>query len=171
MRATWLVLLLLAAGQAVLSAEPLPYLELVKSQPVEVNGLEFVVATQSQWAGRAGGTIWPIEFQLLITNKSGGDLVFRTFDTFAPKIKNADGTKVRCGGERDGTIASPSVLIRAGDTYCLSRMAETVVENPRTASLGVESRQSHRWLWLESRRAMRPPLLGWHRHGRLVRTA
>jgi hypothetical protein len=124
MRMNWWLLILLTAGLTKTSAEPLKYLELGKSKPVEVNGFEFVAATQTQWLAKVGGSRLPIEVQLLITNRSGHDLVFRTFDTFRPILRNADGTGIPCGGGRDGTMASPPVMIRAGDTYCLSRKAE-----------------------------------------------
>ena len=120
----WWLLILLAAGMIDASAEPLKYLELSKSKPVEVNGLEFVAATQSQWIIHSPEENESVEVQLLITNKSGHDLIFRTFDTFTVQLKNANGTQIRPGGGRDGTMYSPSVVIPAGDTYCLSRRDE-----------------------------------------------
>jgi hypothetical protein len=119
----WLVLLLATAFTAA-GAEPLKYLELNKSAPVTVNGLEFVAAVQSQWIVDAGGKELPVEVQLLITNRSGHDLVFRTFDTFSVLLKDAGGKELPDYASRDWTRATPSVLIRPGDTYCLSRKAE-----------------------------------------------
>ena len=147
-RALAIILSVLAAGTT-LPAKPLEYLVLAKSQPVEVNGLQFVVATQSQWCGRAGGTMWPVEIQLLITNKSGDDLVFRTFDTFAPKLKSADGKEIPFGGERDGTTASSSVLIQAGDTYCLARKAELwwKLRGPTSADIPDDKGGTIHWTW------------------------
>lgn len=136
MRMKWWLFILLAAVMIDASAEPLKYLELRKSKPVEVNGLEFVAATQSQWLAKVGGSIWPIEVQLLITNKSGNDLVFRTFDTFSVVLKNADGAKIPDDGGRDGTMVSLSVLIRARDTYSLARKAELWWKIPPYPSSG-----------------------------------
>jgi hypothetical protein len=119
----WLILLLATAFPAA-AAEPQKYLELNKSSPVAVNGLEFVAAVQSQCLVNTGGKELPVEVQLLITNRSGHDLVFRTFDTFGVVLKDAGEKELPEHGGRDGTIATLSVLIHAGDTYCLSRKAE-----------------------------------------------
>jgi len=119
-----LLFLLLAASLIPVSADELKYLEFHKSVPIEVNSLEFVAATQAQWIGRVGGLIRPIEIQLLITNRSKSDIVFRTCDTFAVHLRDADGKEIPDGGGRNGLIASLSVLIHAGDTYYLSRKAE-----------------------------------------------
>jgi len=103
---------------------PQPYLEMHRSAPVEINGLEFVAATQAQWVVAASGKQESIEVQLFITNHTREDLAFRLFDTFELILKNNDGTDVRSTGVRDGTNLSPPVLIRAGDTYCLNRQTQ-----------------------------------------------
>lgn len=143
----WWLLILLAAGLTIASAEPLKYLELLKSKPVEVNGLEFVATTQAQWLVNVGGSESPIEVQLLITNRSRRNLVFRTFDTFCPILRNADGTEIPWGGGRDGTMASPSVMIRAGDTYCLCRKAELWWKIRGPASLAMPDGKGGSVLW------------------------
>jgi hypothetical protein len=122
-KSSWLILLLATAFTAA-AAEPQKYLELNKSTPVAVKGLEFVAAVQSQCIVLTGGKELPVEVQLLITNRSGHDLVFRTFDTFSVLLKDAGGKELPGYWDRNGTIATLSVLIRAGDTYCLSRKAE-----------------------------------------------
>jgi hypothetical protein len=98
------------------------YLEVHKSEPVEANGLEFRAATQSQWWAKASGSLRPIEIQLWITNRSGHDLAF--LPPFHVNIRDADGTPVREGGLSAGTMYTPPVVIRNGDTYCLTRRAE-----------------------------------------------
>jgi len=107
------------------TAQPVtPYEEMVNAKPILINGLEFVASTQAQWQA------WDppfgkdaVEVQLLITNRSKGDLIFSVFDTFQVVIKGADGKVIICGGGRDHTLRTKPVLIRAGDTYCLSRSA------------------------------------------------
>jgi hypothetical protein len=97
---------------------------MLKSKPVLINGLEFVAATQAQWLAWNPPTgSDPVEVQLLITNRSKNDLVFSVFDTFEVAIKSADGKEIPSDGGRDGTLRTKPVLIRAGDTYCLSRKA------------------------------------------------
>ena len=99
-------------------------IEMKKSAPVEVNGLEFMAATQARWVAKKGGSQLPIEIQLWIANKSDHDVIFRTFDTFSLKIADSDGVVLPAGGGREGTMLSPPVLIRREDTYCLARKAE-----------------------------------------------
>jgi len=101
-----------------------PYEEMVKSKPVEINGLAFVAAVQAQWlAWNPPSGQDPVEVQLLITNTTKKDLIFKVFDTFGLIIKDANGKEVPLGGGRDGTLRTKPVLIRTGDTYCLSRKA------------------------------------------------
>jgi hypothetical protein len=119
----WLSLFLVI-GMTGIFAEPLNYTEMLKSKPVKVNGLEFVATTQSKWVGRASGTVRSLEIQLLITNKSGHDVIFPLFDTFFLEMIDPNGFKVPIGGGRDGTIPLPPVLIRAGETFCVARKAQ-----------------------------------------------
>jgi len=113
------LLVLLVACKMGAGAEPAGYVEIHKSKPVEVNGLTFVAATEAQWPVRLGASK-PVVIQLWITNSSDHDLIFRTFDTVWLKIKDDAGADVFSSYGRDGTMASPSVLIHAGDTYCLA---------------------------------------------------
>jgi hypothetical protein len=129
------LLLLLVFGFLPAVAGPLPYLELNKSQPVEISGLEFVAAVQSQMIVYSGGKELAVQIQLLITNRTKTDLVFRTFDTFGVTLKDAHETPLPAHGGRDGTIASPSVLIPAGETYCLSREAKLFWKLPYSSTL------------------------------------
>jgi hypothetical protein len=134
MRVGHCTIFLLAAMTFRLSAEPLKYLEMHKSAPVEINGLEFVAATQAQWICWTHGSANPIEMQLLITNRSGHSLLFRTCDTFGPILKDIDGRKLPAGGGRDGFIGTLPVLISAGDTYCLTRKADLMWKIPHVAA-------------------------------------
>jgi hypothetical protein len=68
--------------------------------------------------------------QLLITNLVGRDRVFPLFDTFFLRIKDAAGHELPPGGGRDHTLVCRPVMIRAGDTYCLSRHAELDWDRP-----------------------------------------
>jgi len=104
--------------------EATPYKDIVKSKPVLINGFEFVAVTEAQWRviGNQRGSI-PVDVQLWITNRTEKDLIFRVFDTFGVVIKDGWGKEMPGDGRRDGTRLTRPVLIRAGETYCLSRDA------------------------------------------------
>ncbi len=118
-------LLCLVGWMTNVTSDPSEYLELHKSQPVVVNGLEFIAITQAKWfVYNPEGMTHAIEVQLLITNHRKKDVIFPVFDTFQLILRNATGSEVPNHGETDGTIRTPPVLIHPGDTYCLCRKAE-----------------------------------------------
>jgi hypothetical protein len=120
----WLGLIALAAMPLTALDTATPYKELAKSKPVVINGLEFVAVTEAQWLELnppMGKT--PIDVQLWITNKSKNDLIFRVFDTFRVIVKDSSDKELPVDGGRDGTKITKPVLIRPGETYCLSRLA------------------------------------------------
>ncbi len=98
------------------------YIEIHKSKPVEVNGLEFVAAIQAQWPLVSDIERSREEVQLWITNRSGHDLAFVPPGQL--NLRNADGTAVPSTGMRDGTRCPLPIVIRVGDTCCLSIQME-----------------------------------------------
>ncbi len=101
-------------------------LRLNESEPVLVNGLEFVAITQSQWTFYNPPIVdGSPEVQLRITNRSQEDLIFSTFDTFLVQLVGPDARVIERGGGRNGTRRTRPVLIPAGKTYTLCRETRT----------------------------------------------
>jgi len=116
-----LLLLIVVIGHTM--AYPDPGVEVHKSQPVKINGLEFVAATQAKWPLPSGNAQSEVAVQLLITNRTKADLYFRTFDTFNLSLKNSAGVLVPASGMRSYTKFTSPELIAPGTTCCIGRDA------------------------------------------------
>lgn len=99
----------------VAAAEPLGgVMEPVESRVKEVAGLEFSVVTQALWSIPAAGAEQDVVLQLRIMNRGKEPQLFPTFDSFTVTITRAGGEPRPLGGNRDGTIITPNLLLAPG---------------------------------------------------------
>ena len=119
-------LFVVSAGLTSVHAEPLRQ-RIVESKPVRLGDLEFVTVTESKWTGAPKDPLEsiPVELQLRITNLSDKEVVFPTFDTFAPVLSDAAGNDIRIGpgSGRDGTRVTPGIVLAPKGSFALVRSA------------------------------------------------
>jgi hypothetical protein len=112
------------------------FVQPAESKPKEIGGLEFSVVTQSQWTPWSSAGERDIILQLRIVNHGDKAILFPTFDSFSVTITGADGKLVHLGGNRDGTIITPNLLLPPGQGISYPLIAKLgYTRKPETISL------------------------------------
>lgn len=99
--------------------------QMLESEPVVSNGLEFIAATESEWVcfNPPYGED-PVQIQLFIRNVSDAPLLFQHNDTFRVIIKDPDGNVILGNSARDMSFRTKAILLAPGGRCCLSRKAD-----------------------------------------------
>ena len=113
------VIMLVSLTTAMLGGEPIPaQKQWEESKPVQVNGVDFVISTRSQW-----DAVCQTPVRLLVTNRSNADLVFPLYVKIEITLKDHDGKDVNPIKRYpvSGPLLGPRpVVIPAGSNYCVN---------------------------------------------------